>query len=136
VPAGLSATFDPDRITQVLGNLLDNALRHAGPVLIEVGAEAEAQGVKLWVRDYGPGLPQATLERALERFYRGDLSRARPDTPEGAPGDSSGSGLGLAIARALTEAHGGQLEAANHPEGGALFVLRLPDLRRESGVRL
>ncbi|RIH81108.1 Signal transduction histidine-protein kinase BaeS [Calidithermus terrae] len=117
-PSRLSARFDPAQITRVLGNLLDNAVRYAaGPV--ELSATPHEGGVKLWVRDHGPGLGPEALERVFERFYRGDASRTRAE-------GSGGSGLGLTIARAIVEAHGGRLEAANHPEGGAVFSLILP----------
>lgn len=151
----LTALVDPDRILQVIGNLLDNALRYAGPGLVEVGAASTAidvpasaaaddveqrPGVRLWVRDHGPGLPADAGERVFERFYRGDKARTRAahDRAAGthaprdrAPGTrlagaAPGSGLGLAIAKALVEAHGGSISAHDHPDGGALFVIELP----------
>jgi len=73
------------------------------------------------VRDHGPGFSPDGLSRAFERFYRADASRSRD--PQG----RAGSGLGLAIARALAEAQGGTLEAANLSGGGAQFTLRLPE---------
>jgi two-component system, OmpR family, sensor histidine kinase BaeS len=109
----LSAHLDRDRLTQILANLLDNALRYAAPGAVEVGAEPkrapEEAGVRIWVRDHGPGLSGEALERAFERFYREDAARTR----QASSGDTSGSGLGLAIARALVEstgrkAHGNQ----------------------------
>ena len=98
VPEGLQARFDPDRLTRVLG------------------AEAAGGTLRLRVRDHGPGLPAG--ERLFERFYRADPARTRRT--------GGGSGLGLAIARALAEAHGGQLTAGNHSEGGAVFTVALP----------
>lgn len=117
VPEDLSATFDPDRIARVLGNLLDNALNYATPGAIDVSARQEGDELRITVRDHGPGLPPGDEARVLERFYRGDPSRTRNDT---------GSGLGLSIAKAITEGHGGRLEAANHPDGGAEFTVVLP----------
>ena len=114
----LSATFDPDQLERVLSNLLGNALRYAAPGAVEIGAEATLSGVRIWVRDHGPGLPD-DAERLFERFYQGDASRTR-----GAAGEK-GSGLGLSIARAIVQAHGGTLSAANHPGGGAVFTLVL-----------
>ena len=114
----LTAFIDPDRITQVLNNLLDNAVRYAAPGSVELGAEVEGEEVKVWVRDHGPGLEPDKLGRAFERFYRGDASRTRQER--------GGSGLGLSIAKALVEAHGGTLDARNHPQGGAVFTLYLP----------
>jgi two-component system sensor histidine kinase BaeS len=124
VPDDLSATLDRDRIVQVVRNLLDNAIRYAAPGPVEVGAEREGDWVHIQVRDHGPGLPPEALERVFERFYRGDVARTRG---RGDEGNGGGSGLGLAIARAIAEAHGGTLEAENHPEGGALFTLHLPE---------
>ncbi len=123
VDDALTAFIDPDRITQVLNNLLDNAVRYAAPGSVELGAKAEEEHVKVWVRDHGPGLSPDKLGRAFERFYRGDASRTRQKDGSGLGG---GSGLGLSIAKALVEAHGGTLDARNHPEGGAVFTLVLP----------
>lgn len=117
VSEDLSTTFDPDRIARVLGNLLDNALNYATPGAIDVSARQEGDELRITVRDHGPGLPPGDEARVLERFYRGDPSRTRNDT---------GSGLGLSIAKAITEGHGGRLEAANHPDGGAEFTVVLP----------
>jgi len=130
--AALPVQADPDRLMQILHNLLDNALRHGLPgpkgalqrgeqAQIELGAAREGPQVRLWVRDHGPGFSPDGLSRAFERFYRADASRSRD--PQG----RAGSGLGLAIARALAEAQGGTLEAANLPGGGAQFTLRLPE---------
>jgi two-component system sensor histidine kinase BaeS len=120
-PTGLALPLDRDRLQRLLANLIDNALRYAAPGAVEIAASAEEGGVQITVSDDGPGLSDDALERAFERFYRGDPSRTRR---EGA----GGSGLGLAIARAQAEAHGGQLDARNRPEGGATFTLRLPHL--------
>ena len=122
LPAQLTVTFDPDQLERVLGNLLNNALRYASPGPVALGAERTATGVRLWVRDHGPGVPD-DAERLFERFYRGDASRTRNT------GGDKGSGLGLSIARAIVQAHGGTLTAANHPAGGAVFSLTLPGER-------
>ncbi len=116
----LTATFDPDQLERVLGNLLSNALNYASPGAVVLGATRTATGVRLSVRDHGPGVPDDP-ERLFERFYRGDSSRTRT------AGGEKGSGLGLSIARAIVQAHGGTLSAANHPGGGAVFTLVLPD---------
>ncbi len=120
-----NATVAADRhhLTRVLGNLLDNALRYAAPGPVELGGKLAGGWIVLEVRDHGPGLPEGMLERAFERFARGDAARTRQD-------GGTGSGLGLAIARALTEAHGGTLKAANHKEGGAVFTLALGSVER------
>ncbi|MEF2277485.1 ATP-binding protein [Deinococcus sp. YIM 134068] len=124
-PAPLSA--DPDRLTQTLRNLLDNALRYAAPGAVDLSADSVDGHTRLTVRDHGPGFRPGDLARAFERFYRADASRTRD--PQG----RASSGLGLAIARALTEAQGGELTARNHPEGGAEFTLRLPVEGRTTG---
>ncbi len=116
VPADLYARADPGALTRLLGNLLDNALRYASPGAVRLGAGRKNGGVEIWIRDHGPGLPGVAGEQVFERFYRGDAARTRRDS----------SGLGLSIAKALAEAHGGSLEAANPPEGGAVLTLRLP----------
>ncbi len=115
----LAAFVDPDQLQRLLGNLLDNALRYAAPGAVEIAGGVHDGNVQLAVRDRGPGLSEEDLERAFERFYRGDPSRTRR------PGQGA-SGLRLAIARAIAEAHGGSLDVENHPQGGALFTLELP----------
>jgi heavy metal sensor kinase len=104
---------------QVLGNLLDNALKFTpagGRVLVAV--RCGDGRARLTVRDTGPGIPADSLDRIFERFYQADPSRTRGRKP--------GSGLGLAIAAWIVEAHGGRIAAANHPEGGAEFAVELP----------
>ena len=103
---------DPDRIAQVLGNLLSNALHHTPDGgKITVSAQRENGGaVCLAVQDTGPGIVAEDLERVFERFYRTDRSRAR---------DEGGSGLGLAIARSLVVAHGGRMWAECGAKNGA-----------------
>lgn len=127
---------DPQRIEQILSNLLSNALRYtpdSGQIVVRLvltgsGADAVAgtaerspagpgqNGVQISIQDSGPGIPPEALPHVFERFYRADRSRSRSE---------GGSGLGLAIARQLAEAHGGSLVAANHPQGGAIFTLTL-----------
>lgn len=112
------AHLDPFRVEQILTNLLSNALRQlpAGGG-ITLSLEAARETVRIRVRDSGPGIPPEALPHLFERFYRAGRSRSRSE---------GGSGLGLAIARQLAEAHGGSLEAANDPAGGAVFTLTLP----------
>jgi signal transduction histidine kinase len=113
--------LDPQRIEQVLSNLLSNALRYtpdAGRIIVHIAPHTLALGgVEIAVQDSGPGIPPDALQQVFERFYRADRGRSRLE---------GGSGLGLAIARQLAEAHGGSLTAANNPEGGAVFTLTLP----------
>ena len=115
----LVAEFDRQRIRQLLGNLLDNALRHGGASPVELGAEASGSGVRLWVSDRGPGLSDEAIQRVFERFYRVDQARSRLAS-------GAGSGLGMAIAKALAEAHGGRIDVRNHDQGGAIFSVWLP----------
>lgn len=111
-------SLDPGRVEQILGNLLSNALRHTpdtGQISLELSSGPSE--VQMTVHDSGPGIPEESLPHIFDRFYRADRSRSR---------SGGGAGLGLTIARRLAEAHGGNLTAHNHPEGGALFILTLP----------
>lgn len=110
--------LDADRVEQILGNLLSNALRFtpAGGKIMMDATCSQAQ-VELNIRDSGPGIPSGALPYVFDRFYRVDKSRSRQE---------GGSGLGLAIARQLARAHGGDITATNHPEGGAVFTVTFP----------
>jgi len=109
---------DPERIEQILHNLLQNAQRYtARTASIFINLFRDGQMAVLSVRDMGPGIPEEALGMIFKRFYRVEKGRER---------DKGGTGLGLSIARKLAEAHGGSLDAENHPEGGAVFTLRLP----------
>ncbi len=103
----------PDRIQRAMANLLDNAAKFSG------GAgrvENTLAGHTLTVRDHGPGIPEGDLPHVFDRFYRAASMRDRP-----------GSGLGLAIVAQVAESHRGTVSAANHPDGGAVLSLRLPE---------
>ncbi|MCD4671774.1 MAG: hypothetical protein K8R77_03835 [Anaerolineaceae bacterium] len=109
---------DQQRIEQILTNLLQNALRYTpsgGTIQLTMTCENEYQTIQ--VHDSGPGIPEDALPNLFKRFYRVDSARSR---------EKGGTGLGLAIARQLAEAHNGTLTAANHPDGSAIFTLRLP----------
>jgi len=108
---------DESRMTQVLGNLISNALRYT-PAGGEIVLEATRNGgqVTLTVRDTGAGIPADDLPHVFDRFYRADRSRA---------GESGASGLGLAIAKALVEAHGGVIAAESTPGQGTAVHIRL-----------
>lgn len=111
---------DRDRLLQVFGNLVDNALAFTpSGGLGEMAAMADGPWVVATVRDSGPGIPPDELPRIFERFYRVEKSRARTDGGRGA-------GLGLAIVRELVEAHGGTISVASPPGEGATFTVRLP----------
>ncbi|WP_327658542.1 sensor histidine kinase [Streptomyces sp. NBC_00483] len=104
------------QLARVLGNLVDNAQRHARAG-VRVAVRAEDGRVVLRVADDGQGVPEDERERIFERFVRLDDARTR---------DGGGAGLGLAIARDVAERHGGSLTVRSAPEGGALFELALP----------
>ncbi len=122
-----AVTADPDRIGQVLGNLLDNALRHTptgGTVTVTVTADAGDRWAEITVTDTGEGIAPEHLGHLFDRFYRADTARRYRE---------GGSGIGLTIARALVEAHGGTLTASSGGPGtGARFTVRLPT---RTGVR-
>jgi two-component system, OmpR family, sensor kinase len=115
---GVVASVDPDRMSQALDNLVDNALRFA-PTGTEIVLSARADGTDLIVEvtDDGSGFAAEFLPHAFERFRRPDASRSRGD---------GGAGLGLAIVRAIALAHGGTAVADNRPDGGARVRLVLP----------
>ena len=114
---------EPDRLRQVLANLLRNALVHTPPgTPIEVGVTHAGDRARLEVRDHGPGLPTDQPDHLFERFWRAEGGRER---------GRGGAGLGLAIVAAIVDAHGGEVSAGNAPDGGACFVVTLPT----AGVR-
>lgn len=112
---------DPDRLTQVFTNLVDNGLAHtpAGGRLEVRLVAPDAETVSIAVEDAGPGLPPEEAERIFERFYQVEKSRARP-------AEGGGVGLGLAIAKELVEAHGGEIEVRSEVGQGSVFTVRLP----------
>jgi two-component system, OmpR family, sensor histidine kinase BaeS len=132
---GTKVEADPDRLRQVVGALVDNALRHTpgGGSVVVSAAESWAAGaivagragpakpvIRLAVEDTGPGIPAESLPRIFERFYQADPSRSR---------GTGTSGLGLSIVRALAEAHGWRVGAENRAEGGARLWIELPAIR-------
>lgn len=111
---------DYDRMAQVLGNLLANALRHTAPGgTVTLAAERAGEGVRLVVADTGEGIAPADLPFVFDRFWRGDRARLHSG--------GSGSGLGLAIARQLVAAHGGTIGVTSVLGEGTTFTI---DLRR------
>jgi signal transduction histidine kinase len=114
---------DPQRVRQVVANLISNALRHAPSPGIEVVVSAvETPGqVQVTVKDDGMGISDQDLPYVFDRFWRGDGAR------------SSGSGLGLAITRELVQAHGGQIWVESTPGEGTAFRFTLPRSRSNSG---
>jgi two-component system sensor histidine kinase BaeS len=123
-PAGLTVDADPDRVRQMVGALVDNALRHTpaggsvGLVATPAGAHGSARRfVRIAVEDTGPGISPDVLPRVFERFFQGDPARS--------PGSGT-SGLGLSIVKALADAHGGRAGAENMAPGGARLWFELP----------
>ncbi|KAA6222910.1 PAS domain-containing sensor histidine kinase [Streptomyces albofaciens JCM 4342] len=110
---------DPDKVDQVLGNLLENAVRHGeGTVTIEVAPASDvagadgAEGTSVTVSDEGPGIPEESMSRVFTRFWRGSKR--------------GGTGLGLYIVKGIVEAHGGTVTVGRAPAGGARFRFSLP----------
>jgi len=134
---------DPQRLTQILGNLIENALRYtpaAGTVTLRVSSEFMAQSsttqnsqlkTQNWivfeVADTGAGVPPEELPRIFERFYRTDKARAR---------ETGGTGLGLAIVQRLVEMQGGRIWASSTLGGGTTFHVALPAAKRAQSTPL
>jgi two-component system sensor histidine kinase KdpD len=113
---------DAQLLTQLLENLLDNALKYADGSTVEILAARESAEVLIAVRDRGPGVPPAWRERIFDVFQRGvEDNPARPDAPL-----RRGAGVGLAACRAIARAHGGEMRYRARSHGGAAFELRLP----------
>ncbi len=118
VEDGLRADGDPERIHQVVMNLVDNAVRYSPrPGHVALRACRQDRVVRVEVDDDGPGIPHDDLERVFERFYRGDGRRGA---------DGGGAGLGLAIARWIVELHGGTIRAERREPHGSHMVVTLP----------
>lgn len=118
--APLTVTADPERTTQVLANLVGNALRHTptgGSVALQVVREG-VTAVRFEIEDSGTGIAPEDLPHVFKRFYRGDKARRREE------GD--GSGIGLTLVKQLVERQGGRVGVENRPQGGARFWFTLP----------
>ncbi len=102
-------------LKRALTNLFENAVKYGEHAHVSI--EVQNHDVKIKIRDQGPGIPQAEMEKVFAPFYRIDSSR----TPE-----KSGSGLGMAVARDIIRAHGGDIALYNHEQGGLLVVVTLP----------
>ena len=117
----VSVEADPDRLSQVFVNLIDNAIRHTpsgGFVTVEL--DANGNDAIMRVRDTGMGIPYRDIPHIFERFYVVDRSRTR---------ESSGAGLGLAIVKGIIDAHGGTVATESMLGSGTLFTVRLPIMR-------
>jgi signal transduction histidine kinase len=109
---------DPDRMAQVLGNLLNNALRYTlKGSAVTLAASLLDQEVEIRIQDTGPGIAAEDIQHVFDRFYRADKSRQR---------DSGGLGLGLAIAKSIVENHGGRIWAESPDDSGTTFLIMLP----------
>ena len=114
-----SFTIDPQRLEQVVGNLIGNSLRYvpAGGK-ISIDAQNNEGSVVIQVSDTGSGIPEEELPYIFDRFWRGEKSRARV---------SGGAGLGLAICKQLVEAQGGTISAKNRTEGGLQVTIKFTE---------
>jgi signal transduction histidine kinase len=116
---------DPDRLDQVLSNLVANALRYTPPGgHIILRASSAKAGAQLQVEDNGKGIPADDLPYIFDRFWRGDRARSRSS--------GAGSGLGLAIAKKLILAHGGTIQVQSQPGQGTTFTIELPLAKKDS----
>lgn len=113
-PADLRADGDPEKIHQVVANLIENAVRHSpADAPVNVVARGDSTSVTIEVCDEGPGIDRSEADRVFERFYRSDAARS----------SSGGAGLGLSIARWIVDLHGGDIRAeAAHPHGCRMVV--------------
>jgi len=119
VPGELLVRADPDRLRQVLANLVDNAIKYGrddGQVILG-GMPAGDGQVEVSVHDDGPGLSAEAQPRIFERFYRVDKARSR---------EQGGTGLGLAIVKHVVQAHGGEVRVESRPGSGTTFFFTLP----------
>ena len=110
-----AAPVRPGLLRRAVRNLVENAVKYAGPAQVRVSDRGPAIAVE--VIDSGPGIPEAEHDRVQEAFYRIEPSRSR---------ETGGSGLGLTLARMAAQAHGGRLELENRPEGGLIARILLP----------
>ncbi len=125
VPDELAAHADPQRLRQVISNLIDNAIKYGQPDSGRVtvgGRKLSDEQIELFIRDNGPGIPAEAKARVFERFYRVDKARSR---------EQGGTGLGLAIVKNVVQAHGGEVRVESAPGQGTTFFFTLPVAREE-----
>lgn len=117
-PPDLAALGDPERIHQVVANLLENAVRHspAGGLVAASAGRCDTHA-RITIVDEGPGIPGAEAARVFERFYRADAARSSGD---------GGTGLGLSISRWIVELHGGDIQVEDREPHGCRMVIHLP----------
>jgi signal transduction histidine kinase len=109
---------DPTALRQVVGNLVENAVRHTASGCVTLFTVRHAGGVTVGVRDTGSGISAEHLPRIFERFYRVDPARSR---------EQGGTGLGLSIVKHLVDAHGGRVRAESTPHEGTTITATFPD---------
>lgn len=120
--AQVTADLDEQRVTQAVLQFADNAVKHTDPGdTVALGSSCDDHLLRLWVRDTGPGVPEADREHVFERFARSEVR----------PGDE-GFGLGLSIVRAIAEVHGGTVTVEDADPPGARFVISLPYVREDA----
>jgi signal transduction histidine kinase len=113
----IDMTADRNRMSQVLANLLDNAIKYTPPGgTIVIDAYREKEHTMILVKDTGIGILSDEIHRIWDRLYRGDKSRSEP-----------GLGLGLSLVKAVVEAHKGRIEVDSDPGVGSVFTLYLPN---------
>jgi two-component system, OmpR family, phosphate regulon sensor histidine kinase PhoR len=113
-----SLPVDVSKITQVLGNLIDNAVKYSPQgATITIATKVRADGIEVWVRDTGPGISAADLPHIFERFYRVDKGRSR---------ETGGTGLGLSIVKHIVQLHGGKVWVESKLGKGTNFAFLLP----------
>jgi two-component system, OmpR family, phosphate regulon sensor histidine kinase PhoR len=118
VPPDLRAEVDVDRLEQVFWNLIDNSIKYgkAGGNVV-IGGRRRDSAIEMWVKDDGPGIPEESLGRIFERFYRVDKARSR---------EQGGTGLGLAIVKHVVQCHGGDVWVESKLGRGTTFNFTLP----------
>jgi signal transduction histidine kinase len=119
---------DPDRVRQILFNLITNAVKYTDErdsVIVETNAETD--GVSLRVSDHGPGIPEAELPRLFDLYHRTEQARKSK---------TQGLGLGLFIVKSLVDLQGGQIVVRSEPGKGTQFIVRLPVYQAEFGGKL
>jgi signal transduction histidine kinase len=117
---------DGERIKQVVRNLLDNTLKHASDGQVDVAVRSDGRWAIVTIRDTGSGIPPEALPHVLDRFYRVDTARSRA---------AGGTGLGLPIAKAIVEAHGGEIALDSESGRGTTVTFRLPEALPEDASR-